>query len=76
MFHTYQHVRIVAINASVPKQEICLKDEIDYYGGSLKKIERIPAFVTPALSSIEIILFLLLLELPNQRITSMFRRLQ
>lgn len=45
MFHTYHRVRIAAIRASVPRQEICLEDELEHYGGSLKKVERIRKMV-------------------------------
>ena len=40
MFHTLQHVRIAAIRAAVPTQEIRLEDEAAYYGGSMKKVSR------------------------------------
>ena len=40
MFHTYDHVRIAGIRTAVPDVEISIEDELEYYGGSLKKVER------------------------------------
>ena len=40
MFHTLQRVRIAAVRAAVPTQEIRLEDEAAYYGGSMKKVSR------------------------------------
>ena len=41
MFATLSNVRIVAVRAAVPSQEIALEDEVEFYGGSLKKIKRL-----------------------------------
>ncbi|WP_165176355.1 ketoacyl-ACP synthase III [Desulfovibrio sp. ZJ369] len=41
MFTTLQNVRIASLRSAVPTNEISLEDEIEYYGGSLKKISRL-----------------------------------
>lgn len=35
----FQHARIAGISTVVPKKEIRLIDEAEYYGGDLKKIQ-------------------------------------
>lgn len=40
MFVKIPNTRIVAVRAAVPSQEIKIEDELEYYGGSLKKAER------------------------------------
>lgn len=45
MFHTYRNVRIAGIRTAVPELEISLESELQYYGGSLKKVERIRKMV-------------------------------
>ena len=37
---TTLHARLSAVCTVVPTREICLEDELEYYGGSLKKAER------------------------------------
>lgn len=39
-FSTFVHARISGISVVVPKREIRLEDELEYFGGSLKKVER------------------------------------
>lgn len=39
-FCTFAHAQIRGISVVVPKQEIRLEDELEYFGGSLKKVER------------------------------------
>lgn len=39
-FFKFTHARIAGINVVVPKNEIRLEDELEYYGGNLKKIRR------------------------------------
>lgn len=39
-YNTYSHSRIAGISVVVPKHEIRLEDELEYFGGSLKKVER------------------------------------
>ena len=39
-FSTFSHARISGISVVVPKREIRLEDELQYFGGSLKKVER------------------------------------
>lgn len=39
-FNTFSHVKITGISAVVPKHEIRLEDELQYFDGSLKKVER------------------------------------
>lgn len=41
MFCSFSNVRIHSINACVPPNEICLEDEVQYYGGNLKKVRRL-----------------------------------
>lgn len=41
MFCTYSHVRLAAVNACVPPHEISIMDELEYYGGNRKKVERL-----------------------------------
>lgn len=41
MFCTYSHVRLAAVNAWVPPNEISIMDELEYYGGKRKKVERL-----------------------------------
>ncbi len=41
MFHTLHHVQIAGVRAVVPANEIRLEDEIDFYGGSSKKVARL-----------------------------------
>ena len=41
MFCSFHNVRIAAVQAVVPEQKINLEDEIEYYGGNRKKIQRI-----------------------------------
>lgn len=45
MFHTYRNVRIAGIRTAVPELEISLESELQYYGDSLKKVERIRKMV-------------------------------
>lgn len=40
MFAKIPNTRIVAVRTAVPCQEIKIEDELEYYGGSLKKAER------------------------------------
>lgn len=44
MFHTYHNVSIAGIRTAVPRQEIRLEDELEYYG-SMKKVERVRKMV-------------------------------
>lgn len=39
-FNSFSHSRITGISVVVPKHEIRLEDELEYFGGSLKKVER------------------------------------
>lgn len=39
-FSTFAHARISGISVVVPKREIRLEDELEYFDGSLKKVER------------------------------------
>lgn len=39
-FNVYDHGRIAGLSVVVPKNEIRLEDELEYFGGSLKKVER------------------------------------
>lgn len=39
-FSTFHHARIAGVSVVVPKKEIRLEDELQYFGGSLKKVER------------------------------------
>jgi len=41
MFCTFHNIRIAGVHTVVPEQEIRLEDEAEYYGGNLKKIQRI-----------------------------------
>lgn len=41
MFCTFAHVRLAAVNACVPSHEISIMDELEYYGGNSKKVERL-----------------------------------
>lgn len=45
MFAQLQGVRIAAIHTAVPQQEIRIEDELEYYGGSLKKAERAKSMI-------------------------------
>lgn len=40
MFHKLAGVRLKAVRAAVPEREIRIEDELEYYGGSLKKAQR------------------------------------
>lgn len=40
MFHTLRNARFAGVRAAVPAKEISLEDEVEYYGGSLKKVAR------------------------------------
>lgn len=42
---TFKHVKISAIETVVPEKEICIYDETQYYGGSVKKIDRMRKMV-------------------------------
>lgn len=39
-FSTFSHLRVSGISVVVPQQKIRLEDELEYFGGSLKKVER------------------------------------
>lgn len=39
-YSTFSHAQICGISVVVPKNEIRLEDELQYFGGSLKKVER------------------------------------
>lgn len=39
-YNEFSHARITGISVVVPKNEIRLEDELEYFGGSLKKVER------------------------------------
>lgn len=39
-YSIFHHAKITGINVVVPKDEIRLEDELEYFGGSLKKVER------------------------------------
>lgn len=41
MFAKIHGARIAAIRAAVPTQEVHIEDELEYYGGSLKKVQRV-----------------------------------
>lgn len=41
MFCTFPHVRVAAVHACVPPNEISIMDELEYYGGNRKKVERL-----------------------------------
>lgn len=41
MFCTFSHVRVAALQACVPPNEISIMDELEYYGGNRKKVERL-----------------------------------
>ncbi len=41
MFCTFSHVRLAAVNACVPSNEVSIMDELEYYGGNRKKVERL-----------------------------------
>lgn len=43
MFHSLSNVRIAGLRGAVPANEIRLEDEVQYYGGSKKKIARMTA---------------------------------
>lgn len=43
MFYDMPNVRIAAVRAAVPANEISLDEEAEFYGGSLKKIARLKA---------------------------------
>lgn len=43
MFHTLHNVRIAGLRTAVPANEIRIDDELEYYGGSAKKIARLKA---------------------------------
>lgn len=43
MFTTLHNVRVVAVRAAVPSQEVCLDDELEFYGGSARKVARLKA---------------------------------
>ena len=45
MFAKIHGARIAAIRAAVPTQKICIEDELEYYGGSLKKAQRAKAMI-------------------------------
>lgn len=40
MYATLHNVRLDSVSTAVPSQEIRIEDELEYYGGSLKKAER------------------------------------
>lgn len=44
-YNTYSHTRISGISVVVPKHEIRLEDELEYFGGSMKKVERVKALI-------------------------------
>ncbi len=39
-YSKFSHVRVSGVSVIVPKREIRLEDELEYFGGSLKKVER------------------------------------
>lgn len=39
-FSTFAHAKVSGVSVVVPKREIRLEDELEYFGGSLKKVER------------------------------------
>lgn len=41
MFCSFSHVRLAAVNSCVPANEISIMDELEYYGGNRKKVERL-----------------------------------
>lgn len=41
MFCSFEHVRIAGISACVPPDIVKIDDEAEYYGGSLKKVQRL-----------------------------------
>lgn len=43
MFNTLSNVGLVALRTAVPANEICLEDEVEFYGGNAKKISRLRA---------------------------------
>lgn len=43
MFYNLHDVSIAAVRVAVPENEVRLEDEADFYGGSLKKIDRLRA---------------------------------
>lgn len=43
MFTTLHHVRVAAVRSAVPSREIRLDDELEFYGGSAKKVARLKA---------------------------------
>lgn len=40
MYIEFDNVRVSAISVVVPKDEICIYDEAEYYGGNIRKIDR------------------------------------
>ncbi len=42
---SFFHARISGISVVVPKREIRLEDELEYFGGSLKKVERVKKMI-------------------------------
>lgn len=43
MFATLHNVRVAAVRSAVPSREIRLDDELEFYGGSAKKVARLKA---------------------------------
>lgn len=41
MFCTLPHIRLAAVHACIPPCEISILDELEYYGGNRKKVERL-----------------------------------
>ncbi len=41
MFCTFSHVYLAAVHACVPPNEVSIMDELEYYGGNRKKVERL-----------------------------------
>ena len=39
-FNAFRHAKIAGVSVVVPRNEIRLEDELEYFGGSLKKVER------------------------------------
>lgn len=45
MFVKIKGARIAAVRSAVPDQEVRIEDELEYYGGSLKKVQRVKKMI-------------------------------
>lgn len=43
MFTSLHNVRVAAVRSAVPSREVCIDDEVEFYGGSAKKVARLKA---------------------------------